>query len=175
MKKLILGIFAAFFAITSYAQGIDFGIKAGANFSTLTDATGLKNKTGFHGGIFLGLKFNDKIALQPELLYSQQGAEFNVGKVDLDYINVPVIIKYYLIQGLNLQVGPQFGFVVNDNISNAILEAEDFDVSGVIGAGYDFPFGIRLDARYNFGFTDAVKDTGSKNGVFSIALGYSFL
>jgi hypothetical protein len=175
MKKLILGVFAVFFAITSYAQGIDFGIKAGANFSTLTDATGLNNKTGFHGGIFLGLKFNDKIALQPELLYSQQGAEFDMGKIDLNYINVPVIIKYYLVQGLNIQVGPQFGFVVDDNISNAIFEAEDFDVSGVIGAGYDFPFGIRLDARYNFGFTDVVKDTGSKNGVFSIALGYSFL
>src|SRR5690554_589867 len=175
MKKLILGVFAVFFAITSYAQGIDFGIKAGANFSTLTDATGLKNKTGFHGGVFLGLKFNDKIALQPELLYSQQGAEFDMGKVDLNYINVPVIVKYYLVQGLNIQLGPQFGFVVDDNISNAIFEAEDFDVSGVIGAGYDFPFDIRLDARYNFGFTDVVKDTGSKNGVFSIALGYSFL
>ncbi|HZH70094.1 MAG TPA: porin family protein [Flavobacteriaceae bacterium] len=175
MKKLILGVFAVFFAITSYAQGIDFGIKAGANFSTLTDATGLKNKTGFHGGVFLGLKFNDKIALQPELLYSQQGAEFDMGKVDLNYINVPVIVKYYLVQGLNIQLGPQFGFVVDDNISNAIFEAEDFDVSGVVGAGYDFPFGIRLDARYNFGFTDVVKDTGSKNGVFSIALGYSFL
>lgn len=175
MKKLILGVFAVFFAITSYAQGIDFGIKAGANFSTLTDATGLKNKTGFHGGLFLGLKFNDKIALQPELLYSQQGAEFDMGKIDLNYINVPVVVKYYLVQGLNIQMGPQFGFVVDDNISNAIFEAEDFDVSGVIGAGYDFPFGIRLDARYNFGFTDVVKDTGSKNGVFSIALGYSFL
>jgi len=175
MKKLILGVFAVFFAITSYAQGIDFGIKAGANFSTLTDATGLKNKTGFHGGLFLGLKFNDKIALQPELLYSQQGAEFDMGKIDLNYINVPVVVKYYLVQGLNIQMGPQFGFVVDDNISNAIFEAEDFDVSGVIGAGYDFPFDIRLDARYNFGFTDVVKDTGSKNGVFSIALGYSFL
>jgi hypothetical protein len=175
MKKLILGVFAVFFAITSYAQGVDFGIKAGANFSTLTDATGLKNKTGFHGGLFLGLKFNDKIALQPELLYSQQGAEFDMGKIDLNYINVPVIIKYYLVQGLNIQVGPQFGFVVDDNISNAIFEAEDFDISGVIGAGYDFPFGIRLDARYNFGFTDVEKVSGSKNGVFSIALGYSFL
>ena len=175
MKKLILGVFAVFFAITSYAQGIDFGIKAGANFSTLTDATGLKNKTGFHGGLFLGLKFNDKIALQPELLYSQQGAEFDMGKIDLNYINVPVVVKYYLVQGLNIQMGPQFGFVVDDNISNAIFEAEDFDVSGVIGAGYDFPFGIRLDARYNFGFTDVVKDTGSKNGVFSLALDYSFL
>lgn len=183
MKKVFFLVIVTIFTITSYGQGIDFGIKAGANFSTLTDATGLKNKTGFHGGLFLGLKFNDKIALQPELLYSQQGAKFDSDKIDLNYVNVPIVLKYYLIQGLNIQVGPQFGFIVDDNIKEVfgnIAEAESFDLTGVVGAGYDLPMGIRIDARYNFGLTETFKDGEGKdgegkNGVFSIALGYSFL
>lgn len=174
MKRIILTTVIAFFALTTtHAQGVDFGIKLGANFSTLSDAAGAKNKTGFHGGVFLGLKFNEKLALQPELLYSQQGAKLDIGDVDLNYVNIPVVVKYYLVKGLNLQVGPQFGFVVDDNF--VIGEPENFDLSGVAGLGLDIPLGIRIDARYNFGLTEIAKNSDSKNGVFSIALGYSFL
>lgn len=179
MKKIILTTVIAFFALTTtHAQGIDFGVKLGANFSTLSDAAGAKNKTGFHGGVFLGLKFSDKFALQPELLYSQQGAKFDPGNVDLSYANVPVVVKYYIFKGLNLQVGPQFGFVVDDNFEETFgegVDPEGFDISGLAGVGLDLPLGIRIDARYNFGLTEVVKDVDGKNGVFSIALGYSFL
>lgn len=180
MKRITLVLFATFFTITTYGQGIDFGVKAGANFSTITDASGFDNKTGFHAGIFLGLKLNDEIALQPELLYSQQGAEFNAGKFDLDYVNIPVVVKIYLVQGLNFQLGPQFGFVVNEDIRFSgigVLQAKnkDFDFSAIVGAGYDLPLGFRVDARYNFGFTDVIETESWKNGVFSLALGYSFL
>ena len=141
----------------------------------------LSAKTGFQAGIFAGIKFTDKVGIQADILYSQQGAEFDAGEFDLSYVNVPVVLKYYLVQGLNVQAGPQFGFIVDDKISvgvfDDIAEAEKADVSGVVGAGYDFPFGVRLDARYNFGLTDVSKDSGfeGKNQVFSIALGYSFL
>ncbi|MEX0997412.1 MAG: porin family protein [Flavobacteriaceae bacterium] len=180
MKRVILVVFASLFAVSTYAQGIDFGLKAGMNFANINDAAeGLDTRTGFHAGLFLGLKFNDKIALQPELLYSQQGAEFDAGEFNLDYVNIPVILKYYLVKGFNVQLGPQFGFVVNDDISvggiAADFEAEEFDLSGVVGAGYDLPLGLRIDARYNFGFNEVFKNSDGKNGVFSLALGYSFL
>ena len=180
MKKLIVAIVAIFMGTTAFSQEIDLGIKAGANFSNISDASGLSNKTGFQAGIFGGIKFTDKVGVQADLLYSQQGAKFKLGDFDLTYINLPIVVKYYLFQGLNLQAGPQFGFVVDDKISTAIgdiSKAEDFDLSGVIGAGYDFPFGIRLDARYNFGLTEVSKTDGldGKNSVFSVALGYSFL
>jgi hypothetical protein len=173
MKRLSVFVFALLFGVTSYGQGFDLGLKLGANFSTISDASGLSNKTGFHAGAFGAIKFSDKLAIQGDLLYSQQGAKFSPGDFELDYINVPVVVKYYLIGGLNLQAGPQFGFVVNDNFEDG--ELESFDLSGVVGAGYDLPFGLRLDARYNFGLTDIVKDSNGKNQVISIALGYSFL
>lgn len=184
MKKFIIAVCALFIGGSAFSQSLDLGIKAGANFANITDASGLSNKTGFQAGIFGGIKFTDKIGVQGDLLYSQQGAEFDFGKFDLSYVNVPIVLKYYLIQGLNLQAGPQFGFIVDDNVyinnfggSPTDLDTEKTDVSGVVGVGYDFPLGIRFDARYNFGLTDVSKVEGAKgkNSVFSLALGYSFL
>ena len=173
MKRLSIILFSLLFSVTTYSQGVDFGIKFGANFANISDASGLDNKTGFHAGAFAALKFNDKVALQGELLYSQQGAKFSPGDFNLDYVNVPVIVKYYLVQGLNIQLGPQFGFLVDDNINAG--DAEGVDFSAVMGVGYDLPFGLRIDGRYNLGLTDVVKNDNGKNQVFSLALGYSFL
>ncbi|SRX73879.1 porin family protein [Aequorivita antarctica] len=184
MKKLILGVLMLFIATTAFSQELDLGVKAGVNFANISDVPDLSSKTGFQAGVFAGVKFGDKIGIQADILYSQQGAEFDAGKFDLNYINIPVVLKYYLVQGLNVQAGPQFGFIIDDDIyvdafgTNSInANAEKSDVSGIVGAGYDFPFGVRLDARYNFGLSDVSKTENfeGKNNVFSVALGYSFL
>lgn len=178
MKKLIVVALTVFMGTTAFSQSIDLGIKAGANFATISDAAGLSNKTGFQAGVFGGVKFTDKVGIQADILYSQQGAKFDGGDFDLTYVNVPVVLKYYLIQGLNIQAGPQFGFVVDDNISKvlgSIAKAETTDISGVVGAGYDFPLGLRVDGRYNFGLTDVIDGGDGKNSVVSLAIGYSFL
>jgi carbohydrate-selective porin OprB len=173
MKRFSLLVLAMVFTSFSHGQGIDLGIKFGANFASISDAGELDSKTGFHAGAFAAFKFNDKIALQGEVLYSQQGAKFAPGDFNLDYVNVPIIVKYYLIQGLNIQLGPQFGVLVNDNFED--VDPETMDISAVMGVGYDLPFGFRIDGRYNLGFTDIVKNSDGKNQVISIALGYSFL
>lgn len=182
MKKIILAfICTALFTIGTNAQGIDLGVKAGVNFSSITDASGLSNRTGFVAGVFVGGKLNDNLGIQGEILYSQQGAEFELGEFNLDYVNVPVLVKYYVAQGLNIQAGPQFGVLVNDEAQTVIGEVindiatNDFDISGVIGAGYDFPFGIRVSGRYNFGLNDVPEMGNGKNSVVTLAVGYSFL
>ncbi|MDN3723420.1 porin family protein [Aequorivita sp. SDUM287046] len=184
MKKLIVVFITLFIGTVSFSQELDLGIKAGVNFANISDVNDLSSKTGFQAGVFAGIKFSEKIGIQADVLYSQQGAEFDAGKFDLNYINVPIVLKYYLVQGLNIQAGPQFGFIIDDDIytdtfgTNSIeANAEKSEVAAVVGAGYDFPFGVRLDARYNFGLTDVSKTDNfeGKNNVFSLALGYSFL
>jgi len=174
MKKLkfLLAILVA--VQFSFAQEIDFGLKLGANFSNFNDASSFDSKTGFVGGAFAAAQFSS-FGLQTELLYSQQGAEFNALDFDLDYVNVPVLFKYYVIGGLNIQLGPQFGFLIDDTIPDASFETEDFDLSGVTGLGIDLPLGIRADARYIFGLNDIFKNSDGKTGVFTLSLGYSFL
>jgi len=182
MKNFILIVLTTFLTTSVISQEIDLGLKAGANFASITDASGLSNRTGFLIGVFAGVKFSDKLGIQGDLLYSQQGAKLDQKDIDLNYINVPIVLKYYLVQGFNLQAGPQFGFIVDDNIKDVLeeilendIEAESFDLAGVLGLGYDFPFGIRIEGRHNFGLTDVFNSIKGKNSVTSIAIGYSFL
>ena len=171
MKKIIFLILLVLFTAKSFSQGVDLGIKVGANFASLTDD--VETRTGLNFGGFATIKFNDKIALQGDLLYSQQGAELlDIGKVDLDYMNVPVVLKYYLVKKLNIQVGPQFGFLVNDDD----LNTESMDIAGVVGLGLDLPLGFRIDGRYNFGLTEIFPDvSGLKSNVLSLSVGWSIL
>ena len=120
MKKLILIVFTVLVSAGSFAQGIDVGIKAGANFSTLTDVPDVSTRTGFLIGGFVTLKFTEKMALQGDILYSQQGADGKNGYSDLalDYVIFPIVFKYYIINRLNIQAGPQFGSVIKDNYNN---------------------------------------------------------
>jgi len=171
MKKLILLVFTVLITTTTFAQGIDVGIKAGATFATITDIPDTSTKTGFLAGAFVTLKFSDKIAIQGDALFSQQGTEFDGGEFDLDYINFPIVFKYYIVKRLNIHAGPQFGVVVNDND----LGYESYDLSGVIGVGLDLILGLRVDARYNAGITDILDFAKGKNSVFSIAVGFSFI
>ncbi len=183
MKKLFLVCMVCLIGGTVSAQGLDFGLKVGVNFATLSDVSEAETKTGFVVGAFAGAKLGDKFGIQGDLLYSQQGADFKLGDVDLSYVNVPVVAKYFVTDKFNIQLGPQFGFKIDDNIKSDILEAESFDLTGVAGIGLHLPFGIRADARYNFGLTDILKSNDSdvkvtepgKNSVITIAVGYSFL
>ncbi len=181
MKKFFFIAFSLI-TISSFSQAMycncHYGIKAGANFASITDASGLSNRTGFLVGIFGGVEFSDKVGIQVDLLYSQQGAEFDSEKIDLSYINIPIVIKYFVVGGLNIQAGPQFGFIVDDNIKEVfgdIVEAETFDLTGVVGLGYDFLMRFKVVARYNFGLTDIFTNEDGKNSVVSLSLGYSFL
>ncbi len=181
MKKAIILCTLMLIGTTVFSQGVDFGVKAGVNFASITDATGLDSRTGFVAGVFVGGKFNDNLGIQADLLYSQQGAEFSLGDFNLDYVTVPVVVKYFVAQGLNIQLGPQFGVIVNDEAQTVVGETindiatNDFDLSGVVGIGYDLPMGIRLDGRYNFGLTDVAKSADGKNSVVTLSVGYSFL
>lgn len=174
MKKIIFLSLMVLFTAKSLSQGVDLGIKVGANFATLTELPNVDTRTGLNFGAFFTIKFNDKIAIQGDVLYSQQGAEFDLDKVDLDYVNVPIVFKYYLVKKLNFHIGPQFGFLVSDFDASEFEDSyESTDVSGVVGLGLDLPLGFRVDGRYNFGLTEFLPDV--KNNVFSLSVGWTLL
>ena len=178
MKNLVIMVAAFFISTTVFSQELDLGIKLGSNFSSISDAQqGSSSRTGIQAGVFGGIKFNEKIGVNLDVLYSQQGADFDAGAFDLTYVNLPFVVKYYLVGGLHIQAGPQFGILVDENRSlyQDILEAETSDVSGIIGVGYDLPFGLRIDGRYNFGLTDILEDSNIKNSVLTLSVGFSFL
>jgi hypothetical protein len=175
-----------------------FGIKGGLNFSKIDPkasvATNLEGATGYHGGAFALVKIA-MIGIQPEVLFSKQGSDFKVNTTDyeanFDYINVPIILKFYLPLGLNLQAGPQFGFLTVADLKQTAQNttqdvksafADKSDMSVALGAGWDLPFGLTVDARYNLGLSEMTfTPSGSstqvefKNKVIQISVGYKLI
>lgn len=206
MKKLIKSFSAAFLmlgAITatqaqstaSSGMAPSFGVKGGVNFATITgdDFDSPDSRTSFHVGALAEFPLAEIFSIQVEALYSGQGFEYNFdggilggeGNVEyqLDYINVPVLAKVYVIEGLSLEVGPQFGFKVNEEIDTdansdggdyEFEEAEDFDFGIAAGLTFETSMGLFASGRYNMGLTEIFSDSDAKNSVFQIGVGYKF-
>ncbi|NOT76244.1 MAG: PorT family protein [Cyclobacteriaceae bacterium] len=193
IKILLLTIIAATALHTAQGQAqLALGIKGGLNFANISGDAGTTydGRTGYHAGAFFLAKFG-KIGLQPEVIFSQQGTsiKYNGGSLEnnFSYVNIPIILKLYLVGGVNLQAGPQFGFLTSakgdtfDINGNKITQdikdnVKSSDVSIGLGAGWDLPFGLTIDARYNLGITDNANSGGSaKNQVFQLSAGFKLL
>lgn len=200
MKKLLFTslLLIVFGVYNVHAQAnsdlVQWGFKAGVNFANLSgsDVDGSPDsRTGFQAGIVAEVPFTERLSIQPELYYSQQGATTKgeiMGsqikmKMHLDYIHIAPIFKYYIIQGLNIQVGPQLGFNVNKDVTvetelgndtSSIDDVNDIDLDIVAGVGYKFDMGVFVNARYMHGFSKVSKDNDVHNSVIQIGVGYMF-
>ena len=196
MKKIFITLTALLTlnAITAQEDEIRFGAKAGLNISSISgdETDDAKSKIGFHIGPVVEIPITEKFAIQPELLFSTQGAKSEESEtvteeffgitysysytsksdVKLNYLNLPVIAKFYVAEGLSIQAGPQIGFLLSadseyeyelttdgetesDSGSEDIseyLNGTDFSIN--LGFGYQLPAGIFFDARYNIGLSN---------------------
>ncbi|MEH6762881.1 MAG: porin family protein [Aequorivita antarctica] len=206
MKKILLLTAVALFAFTT-AQSQEFriGAKAGLNVASLGGDSyygglgSLGSRTSFHIGGLVEIPLMGKFALQPELLYSSEGSDWSFGTLGdntkLDYIRVPVLAKFYIIEGLSAEAGPVFGVLVNaegnyynDDDDFVRGDAKDiyksFDAQFGIGASYRLNMGFFFSIRYNKGLlsvneeyeVDGYRYNTGKNqsNVFQLSAGYSF-
>lgn len=184
MKKLV-AISSIFFLSVSISQAqTNFGLKAGYNASKvqIANSSDFNSKSGLHIGGLAHIHVSEHFAIQPELVYSMQGGESPNSTLKLNYLNVPVLAQYMVNDGLRLQTGPQVGFLASAKQKSGNLEvdvADNYDAvdfSWAFGAGYIFPAGFGIDARYNLGLND-ISDNSSfeaKNRVFQVGLFYQF-
>ncbi|KQC34230.1 hypothetical protein AAU57_13460 [Nonlabens sp. YIK11] len=202
MKKVLAIAVIALGSIGfAQAQEIDFGVQVGYNIANLQgdDVEDVDARNGINVGITGEYEFGPSFGLLVGAIYSQQGAEgVNAFGQDvtlkLDYINVPVLAKFYLGgSGFSIDAGPQIGFVVKDEseITDGVLtgtttdyDAESIDLS--VGGGLTYKFregtvleGLSLGGRYMVGVSniyedDSTLDDDITNQVFSINLGYKF-
>lgn len=189
MKKIFLVVAAvAFFAAQGIAQDLNFGAKGGVNFSNFIgdDADNVDQRTSFHLGLVAEYMVNDQFAIQPELLFSAQGATYDIAKIEseakLSYINIPVMFKYYVAPGFSLNAGPQIGFLVDSKIEVNDKEKDTDDMYKTVdfglgfGAAYKFDSNVFIEGRYNLGLTKIMDegDAKVKNGVIQLSVGYMF-
>lgn len=178
MKKLICVLTLIFSLSISNAQTVKFGLKAGANFSQLEgENINASTYTSFHFGALLEIKVLENLSLQPELLYSSQGTSINQAgfeDINYNYVTVPVLAKFYLTSNkLSLEIGPQFSFLLNENVANQ-FEGKTFDFGAAGGLGYNISDHFFVQARYVVGLTDATKNADITNRVIQASVGYMF-
>ncbi len=204
MKKLLfLSSFLIVFSLE--AQEIKYGFKAGANFSKIningySDLVKSEMKTGFYIGGLVEFKISDRFALEPQLLYSKQNSVLEIELVDLtfpgstpndpifvknvqndyklDFINLPILAKFYLIDGFNIFAGLQFSYLISEKDKYGIKE---FDYGLMSGLGYQFELGVFLSANYYLGINDLNDFEGAiknqlelKQRVIQFSVGYLF-
>ena len=186
MKKLFLITAITFLGLASVnAQDIKFGAKAGLNLAFITgdNTEDFKPNTDFHVGLMAEWKISNKFSLQPEIIYSGQGADINIeseGRISLNYLNVPLMGKYYVTEKLSLEVGPQVAYLLFTKGGTIdykdLLKATDYGVN--FGVGYKLENGLNFTARYNLGLSNINDVDGfsekNSNGVFQLSVGYFF-
>lgn len=183
--KLIAGLSFFFLSNLVNAQVASFGLKAGINFATLRNSmdgmsyTSTDSRKTPHFGILGHFRISDRFALQPELVYSDQGVIRNLGFVDnrtkLHYLNLPVIAQIYVGKRKNfhLDVGGQLGYLTAARLKGVIGYIHDQDGHRYIttnedtkalyattdralclGFGLDVSRNFAVNTRWNYGLTN---------------------
>ncbi len=129
-----------FISLNAQETNFKFGIKGGGNYAKYTvdltstgmDPSEFKRKIGFYFGGFVGIKVNEKIKIQPEVLFALQGAKILTegielrggpneipiagdfeANIDESIIIAPIAMQYFFTENFYMEAGPQFGYIIN--------------------------------------------------------------
>ncbi|WP_299157632.1 porin family protein [uncultured Tenacibaculum sp.] len=174
MKKLLVLAALITVSLTSYSQ--QFGVKGGLNVSKIkvelpSTSGNTDERTSFYVGGLVDFKLSKKLHIQPEILFSSEGAK----DYKVNFVSIPVMLKYFVIAGVNIQVGPQVGFIVSAGTGTDSLKSSSIGLNG--GLGYELNNGLFFEVRYNHGLSNFVKNgVGPKfySRPFQIGIGYMF-
>lgn len=192
-----------------------FGIKLGPSLSGFSShgTTPREITSSRIAGIFARIKTTDRLYFQPELIHTIVGGKNEIGeseyidkegrytnkmrrKIKLEYIAMPLMLKYEVAKGLMVEAGPQIGLNVgakykegelgffglgyvdeySENISRYI---KPIDVGINLGIGYELKSKFSFDLRLNLGLTNILEEPYKdiekiKNNTVSFTLGYHF-
>ena len=185
MKKLMMVAALMLVSIGMYAQNevgqITLKPMAGVNIATITKAMEQERRVAAIAGVEGEYGLPANFSVSAGLLYSQQGATHYGISMKLDYINIPILLNYYVYKGLAVKAGVQPGFNVSSKIENSSNKAGEYNTNSFY---FSIPFGVSyeylnvvLDARYHFGLTRLYKDDSwptEKNKFFTFTVGYKF-
>ena len=188
---LILAAFAMTVPAGTASGQVGGGVKAGVTLGDIPNASDAleamtvvdsKQRIGFAAGAFVMVKFQNGFAIQPEFLYTQKGAKYDVAGtvgnavIKIDFLDVPLLARYTFGKGVRgyLFGGPSFDFKLNAKAKTSGMPGSDeedigedvktFEFAVVFGGGVEFG-PILFEARWSEGLTnlDAAPETGSPN------------
>lgn len=192
MKKISLFTLALVSGLALYAQEQDhkplrtpmsvqtrFGVRAGVSLANLEvdddvnpgNVPNTNTKTSFVGGFFVNIPVGGMFRVQPELVWSGQGAKADKGSIttktmeeyDFGYIAIPLMLQLQTNGGFFVETGPQFSILMRaqeEYTDGTTVNVEDqdwvkkTDFGWGVGIGYLSRIGLGIDGRYNFGLSN---------------------
>ncbi len=205
MKKILMAIMAVLFAAPSFAQyssggfslsesTLYYGLRLGMNVSNVTgDYIDMGSRVGLNLGAVIGARVSDStpVFLESGLYFESKGAKDGKLSLGLNYIEVPLLIKYGVQVSDDIallpHVGPYFGFGVGGKYKyeNANVVVKDssfdymkhFDMGIKIGCGAEYNK-LYAELGYAFGVVNIAKDNptddAAHNGSFYFNVGVNF-
>jgi opacity protein-like surface antigen len=196
-RSLVLVVVAlCLVGVPAFAQSsINIGAQGGVNFGNadITPDLSTTTRTGFMVGAVVEFEITEMFSIQPEVLYVQKGAKFemNVSSMDVkatfkfDYIEIPVLFKAtFGSSGFRPFVfaGPNVGFNMVSELEGEIMgqtatqdmseDTESIDFALDFGGGGEFALNESTtlfgSVRYSLGLTDIIKAedaTAKSNGI----------
>ena len=203
MKKILFAIVALFTAAPSFAQfssggfSLDeehlyWGVRFGINFSSISgDLKADEGRTGMTLGGVVGLRVTDSapVFLESGLYYTQRGAKKLEGfkssdvlnvksfKGKLNYLEIPLVIKYGITTENNIAILPFFGPYFSFAVAGDTDYLKRNDMGFKLGCGVEWN-NLYLEAQYQFGVLNIcdynTDDYSSHGNAFGINVGINF-
>jgi hypothetical protein len=201
MKFKIIIIFILLFITVHYARSQQFngGILGGVSATQITgDQLSGFNKAGFYLGGFVNFYFNQRTSFQMEIDYIQKGSRKNPNpdnndfisyKLNLQYIDIPLLLRYDYSSVLIFECGPYLGFLMDDDERDhngnipVIVDFNKNDFGMMVGLYYKLDSKIRMNFRYSNSLIPVRKHTsgatyrlnkGQYNMVVTLSVHYQF-
>ena len=170
MKKYISVAIILFGLGFANAQGVKFGVKAGIDFATIkisgSGYSAPASETQFYAGTFADITASEKIHIQPELVF--------VFNKEVRQLQLPLLAKIFVAEKLGILVGPDVFIDLNKKIDGQKSAGVGLD----FGGAYEIDKNLSIEAKYNLGITNLIKNIPSGinkkiNGLF-LGMDYKF-
>jgi hypothetical protein len=181
-RKLFYSVLLLLSYVCNAQTPVLFGPKAGINFTTMAggEMSSIKTLTSWHAGAVANFSFSKLFTLQPELIYSQEGAQDEGVKYLISYLRLPVLFQLHHSSGFFVEAGPQLGVLIKGKAKyKGIDKTEDmkdvlnnYETSVVMGVGYRLPAGLGIDLRYAAGLSSLVDASSLKLQTLSVGVSY---
>ena len=201
-----------------HAQERNFGVLGGLNYANIrgdrAESINTSWRLAYHFGIFSSISLSDKIALEPRILFSSKGYD---DEIDFDqlgfaqsngsmisqnrvnytsrnnYLSVPILFKYKIIDKISLDLGPEIAFLLYSKDVITKVDREGFyakgdvpdegsgdfflDYGAMAGVTYYFADDASIQLNYFHGLSNLhrknpIGDSTENNSVIQLSIGY---
>ena len=212
MKKVFLALLSVAFITsfsnaqeneTDFREKLQFGAKAGLNYSNVYDSNGEDFKSdpkfGLALGGFVSIPLGKYLGIQPELLFSQKGFQatgiilgstYKISRTT-SYIDVPLFFSLKPSEFITVMAGPQFSYLIKQKDSftsspTSYNQEQEFKNDNIRKNTLCFVFGgdinlkqMVLSARAGWDIQNNLGDGTSttpryKNVWYQLTFGYKF-